>query len=200
MAYEAWYLQNTVPIPAPLPPTTPPTVQQVVDRIVQKVGSPASPGARASRSDAGIDGSYNILLDIGGEGRLTVDGMVSGNLAAINVNDKDRVSVAGPQGSTPIGQLVMVQSWASDPEYPFVDGFADMIMMMGAPLTSKNVQEIARVIREGGEINLWISDSFTQAMNDLAALVGSFVETPPEASDAFNVPFQFHRIRAGKKL
>lgn len=168
-------------------PEPPPTLDQVAQSIVRQVGAPARPNARVSRADLGINSSYPILLDIGGEGPLNVYGLVTGFQDAINLNavlsgqGTPKVSIPGPFEGATIPHLVQLQAWDTDPEYPFVDGFADRITMIGAPLTQTNVREIARVIRDGGEIDLWINYKlYPQAVQELATLLHSVVEEPGE--------------------
>lgn len=68
-----------------------PELEEIVSRIVQQVGSPARPGAQVKRSDIGVSDDYPITLDIGGEGPLEVEGLITGFEGAINVNAMDKV-------------------------------------------------------------------------------------------------------------
>jgi hypothetical protein len=177
---EIAYVEQTSPQP-------PPSLDEVVTRIRQKTGVPANPSVRVSRADLGIDEAYPILLDVGGEGRLSVGGLVTGFDDAINLNavlsgqGTPAVTVGGPLHGKPIPRLVQLQAWNTNPPYPFVDGFADRVAIIGSPLTDTNVREIARVVRDGGEIDLWVDyEPYRVAAQQLASLVNSVVEEPGE--------------------
>jgi hypothetical protein len=64
-------------------------------------------------------------------------------------------------------------SWNPPPQYPFKDGFADYITMQGAPLTDKNIDEMARCLRPGGLIELWIDSSFKSQIEKLSKKLNS---------------------------
>lgn len=165
-----------------------PDLDEIVRRIRAIVGVPARTGARVSRAELGIADTHSILLDVGGEGR--VEGyLVTGFSHAVNLNavptgtGTPRVSTQGPDAGAEIPHLVQLQAWDTNPEYPFVDGFADAIAMIGAPLTPTNVREMARVIRDGGHIDLWVSyDDYHDEVRELARLLSSDVEEPGEIS------------------
>ncbi|HEV2801414.1 MAG TPA: LamG-like jellyroll fold domain-containing protein [Pyrinomonadaceae bacterium] len=169
-------------------PTPPPTLEQIVQNIRNIVGVPAAPGAQVSRAQVHIPNDYPILIDVGGEGPLNIGGLVTGFEGAINLNDIVTVQTGGfgPQIGRPIKNIVQVQSWETDPGYPFADNFADKIVMIGAPLTKKNVDEMARVIRNGGEINLWVIDGYLTAIEDLARKLNSVIEVPGEIKEFQN--------------
>lgn len=154
-----------------------PTLQEVVDRIVNKVGRPAASGKRVTRTDINIDDDYPITLDVGGEGPLNVSGLVTGFDGAININEMEDVSV-GVKAKIPY--LVMVQKWATNPGYPFADNFADKIVMMGCPLTPKNADEMVRVVKPTGTIDVWIDDSYLSTFQDMARRLKSYVRTPKD--------------------
>lgn len=168
------------------------SVNRIVTSIRSQVGVPARRGARVSRSQVGITrDDYPILLDIGGEGPLEVGGVVTGFPAAINVNAPltqhderpPTVSVIGPLYGRPIQNLVELEPWDTNPGYPFDNDFADQIAMIGAPLTDKNVKEMARVIRHGGTIDLWIDyEKYQDEATRLARQVNSVVEDVKEIS------------------
>lgn len=172
-------------------PQKPPKLEEIVQRIRSKVGEPARKGARVSRADVGIPDDYPVHLDIGGEGRLEVSGLVTGFNDSLNVNAPlnpssprpPKVTVGGPKDGQPIPNLIELQPWSGNPEYPFADNFADRISMIGSPLMDKNVDEMARVIRKGGSINLWIDESFAGAALRLAQKLNSVVEFPAELPD-----------------
>ncbi|BDA79398.1 hypothetical protein LPTSP3_g23280 [Leptospira kobayashii] len=204
VGYFSYLIQTTTYRP-PVP--TPPqylSLQEVVNRIVQSVGKPARVGARVSRSQLQIPDDYHIFLDIGGEGELDVHGFKSGFWNAININEIDKVEAGGPSPmyGKPIQYIVQVQKWTTNPGYPFEDNFADKIAMIGSPLTRKNVEEIARVIRKNGEIHLWITEpiDYPEAVKDLAKKVNSSVEVLPEIPrfKDNNNGVQYRRIVARK--
>ena len=88
------------------------------------------------------------------------------------------------QYGIPIPNLVLLDSWSDEQDYPFADNFADYITMQNAPLTPKNVKEIARCLRPGGVVELWIDDSFLPEMLQLATLLQSKIEF--DSVDQFN--------------
>lgn len=156
-------------------PSKPPreSTQQIVDNIVDKVGRPADQNRFVGRSDINIDSSYNIHLDVGGEGYHTVGGVESGFEGAINLNTKLTDSQP-PYGKIPL--LVLLPGgidWNPPPQYPFKNGFADYITMQGAPLTDMNIAEMARCLRPGGLIELWIDPSFNSQIEKLCQKLNS---------------------------
>jgi concanavalin A-like lectin/glucanase superfamily protein len=170
-------------------PAPPPSLEELVRRIRSRVGVPARQGARVSRADLGINDDYPILLDIGGEGPLDVGGLVTGFSGAININalmtgtGTPVVTVAfGESRGAPIPLLVQLAAWDTDPHprYPFTDKFADQITMIGSPLLDVHVAEMARVIKVGGEINLWVDKSWGANVERLAQALNSQVETPED--------------------
>ena len=153
-------------------PSKPPRLspQQIIDSIVAKIGRPATCDASrfVARIDIGIDQSYNIHLDIGGEGYHTYGGVESGFEGAINLNTQENDSQP-PHGKIPL--LILLPggtSWNPPPQYPFREGFADYITMQGVPLTDMNVNEMARCLRPGGLIELWIDPNFRSQIDNLA--------------------------------
>lgn len=160
------------------PSPTPPTLQTVVNKIRAKVGVPARAGAYASRADAGIDASYPIILDAGGEGPVPWDnppnyhGDISGFETAININDKTQTTGGPPTRAIPY--LVQVAPWESNPAYPFAAQFAGYVTMQNAPLTPTGVTEMARVVGRGGKIGLWVDpDAYRDLILQLATLCNS---------------------------
>lgn len=136
-------------------PTPHPSLDQIVQNIRNKVGDPAPANPhKCTREEAGIPSNFPIMLDIGGEGPF-VGGYSAGFKDAINVNDTDLQSSPDisrqPFKQWPIPYLVKLESWARDPTYPFADNFAERMVMQSAPMTAKNVEEFARVIKPGGE-------------------------------------------------
>ncbi|KAJ3556334.1 hypothetical protein NM688_g2085 [Phlebia brevispora] len=170
---------STAVIASTLKETKPdtPSLDDVVNRIVLKVGRPAAPGLQVKRSDIGIDDDYPITLDVGGEGPLNVSGLVTGFEGAININEMEDVSVGV---TAKIPYLVMVQKWATNPGYPFAENFADKIVMMGCPLTPKNADEMVRVVKPTGTIDVWIDDSYLPTLQDMARRLKSYVRTPKD--------------------
>jgi hypothetical protein len=147
---------------------------ELVKRIREAVGYPAHPNAKVSRDNLKLSADDKIHLDIGGEGKNEHLGFISGFDTSININDLEYQS---NHYGIPIPNLVRVQRWFTDPGYPFADGFADYITMQNAPLTAKNVAEIARCLRPGGIVELWIyHESFTDNIRALAEKLESKVE------------------------
>lgn len=151
-----------------------PTLEQLVDRINAQIPPSAlNRDAKVTRKSIGIGDDYRIHLDVGGEGFHEKDGMVTGFKDAFNINDKTRDSQY-PDRTIPL--LVMVDSWANNPSFPFEDNFSDLITMQGAPLTDNNVKEIARCLRAGGEVGLWIDEeAFRDQIQRLACQLGASV-------------------------
>ncbi|QBR83607.1 hypothetical protein E3983_04090 [Legionella israelensis] len=138
---------------------------EIVAKIREIVGTPADPKVRVSRKDLNLDNDYFIHLDIGGEGYNEHMGYFSGFTTSINVNATEYQS--NDYGMR-IPNLVRLKSWFTNPSYPFSDGFADYITMQNAPLTSKNIDEIARCLRPGGVVELWISEDWKKEIERLA--------------------------------
>lgn len=152
---------------------------QIARSVGLAVGVPAAPGRRADRRAMGIDDAHYLHLDIGGEGWATAHGIESGFRSAININYLETHSQTGD----PIPNLVRVESWATSPGYPVADRSVNYITMQGAPLTSKNVSEMARTLRSDGRIDLWVDldldsegVSVKQRIRDLAARLGKTVD------------------------
>ena len=153
---------------------------EVADKVRQKVGSPAQPGKQVDRSDIGISDTYYLHLDVGGEGRRSENGLETGFLDAININDTEYCTVC-KEPNQPIPNLVRVEKWITNPAYPFKNNFADYITMQNAPLTEKNVDEMARVLRKDGKICLWIdTEKFGPQILRLASKLNT---TPIHDSD-----------------
>lgn len=153
-------------------PDPPPSLDAVVEQIVKVVGKPAMPGKKATRSNIGIDSTYRIHVDVGGEG-LVQDpgtGYYSGFRDSINLNDRDTQS-SDPKKKIPY--LVRIRDW--DQEFPFGEKFANYVTLQSAPLTDHNVLEISRILAPGGEIALWIDvDRFWDNIERLAGLVNGY--------------------------
>lgn len=143
--------------------TPTPNVQTAVANVETRVGAPAIIGAQASRADAGIDNTFVVQLDVGGEGPTSCHNVVSGFAQSMNLNDVTNNTTCGGSNPPPIPNLIYLQPWPTNPRYPFVNGFADYITMQGAPLTPTNVAEITRVLRVGGSVALWIDLSYNQS-------------------------------------
>jgi endo-beta-N-acetylglucosaminidase D len=165
-----------------------PELDKLVAAIRDKAGVPAAPGVRVSRADIGSPATQRIQLDVGGEGLVDVGGLVVGFSGAINVNGvakstdtrPPKVTAPGRLKGQAIPHLVELPAWDTNPGLPFSDGFADAISMIDMDLTNRNVEEIARVIRDGGTIDLWLQEKYLPAIKDLASRVGSAVEEPGE--------------------
>lgn len=152
------------------PPIT--SLETLAERIADVAGYPISPAIKVTRGQIGLRAWNYVKLDIGGYGAYReAGGVVSGLSDALNLNDK----ILNPNSSPPnqpIPALVLMPDWSGNPEYPFEDGFADYIIMQSAPLTPTNVKEIARVLRVGGMVGLWIDeDRFAPAIASLAQLL-----------------------------
>jgi hypothetical protein len=111
-----WAALNIAVVMATVPVISPmsgPSLQVVVDRIVGKVGKPANQGQQVSRQDIGIDENYPIHIDVGGEGPLMHDGLVTGFEDAVNLNAVNHVTVVANAQSRSwfkLGSGVAIQS------------------------------------------------------------------------------------------
>lgn len=176
----------------------PPSV--LAQEVRLKVGQPARPGAKVTRDELDLADDYMVHLDLGGEGVSKIlkphggGTWLTGFPNAINVNaalyNGTRVSRTSPNLER-IPALIELQNWATNPTLPLGDHFADYITMQNAPLTATNIAEIARVIRPGGTVELWVDhDLYHEAVQQLAWRLGSRVEYPPElARYQANGPF-----------
>ncbi len=162
-------------------------------RLLKKVGIPATRNPRgfATRSDLGVSEQQRILLDLGGEGRHSVGGIISGFTNALNFNDRDRES---QPPYNPIPNLIWLDKFETNPPYPVADGLGDYVVMQGAPLTENNVDEIARITKIGGKIGLWINlDTATQQrLSRLAQRIGSQITSSQPANPACVDEFNGH--------
>ncbi|EGN98695.1 hypothetical protein SERLA73DRAFT_181294 [Serpula lacrymans var. lacrymans S7.3] len=158
-----------------------PSLQNVVNTISELVGKPARSGVQVSRKDIGINEEYPIVIDVGGEGPLDHHGLAAGFESAINVNTKDYVEVGG-RAYIPISNLILVRSQGSGPDsyptLPFADNFADIVTMVGRPLDLPTTNEIVRIIKSTGTINIWTDESFLPLLEDMAKKLKSYVCTP----------------------
>lgn len=175
-------------IPQPDPPKP---MSGYVEAIRNAVGVPAAPGKQVSRSDIGLNPRYGILLDIHGEGGVDLGGFVTGFKEAINVNaprtERDArpptVTVPGSLQGSPISNLVELRPWSTSPGFPFADNFADRLTVIQSEVTDKDVREIARVIRNGGIINLWVDQAaYGEQIKDLAARLNSTAKREEEVT------------------
>jgi len=140
-----------------------------------------------------------VHIDVGGEGPKTEYGMTTGFSNAINVNDTLTTTTMPPYH--PIPNLVRVDHWSDDTAYPFRDHCVDYITMQGAPLTPKNVTEMARCLSSDGKIDLWIQideatttgQTHRRRIEELAALIGGDIEWNPY--DEFQGHAGFPKVR-----
>jgi len=129
-----------------------------------------SPGSvRASREALGLREGDLVMIDIGGKGQKTdVDGLVSGNLNAININAQPNISLgrvrlqteADEPARCPAGKgipnLVNIDRWpppeaaSAEGFVPLAKGFSDLTTMEGTPVFSYHVAELDRVTSEKG--------------------------------------------------
>lgn len=132
-------------------------------------------GQPISRSGA-LEEAY-LHFDLGGEGPHVQrsDGMRSGFTSAINVNGKNKQGYTLQDFDAPC--LVEVD-WGK--KLPIADHTADEVSMQGAPFYKTNMEEIARVIRPGGYITLWVDEMPGQGSTfaELAKRVGGEVVYP----------------------
>jgi len=145
------------------------------------VGIPATrdKGQFPSRRDLGIPNSTHIHFDIGGEGYHLKDNQLSGFSDAINLNET-RFDSQFPDQQ--IQNLVLLEKWETSPPFPVGDGFVNRISMMGTPLAEYEVDEIARILRPGGVVGLWINaDEYKNQITRLGHLLNS---TPIYMTDA----------------
>ncbi|MDZ8224746.1 hypothetical protein [Nostoc sp. ChiVER01] len=152
-------------------------------KLVEKINDLIAKGKgkkKVSRRDLNI-GKQKIHLDLGGEGYHEIDGVVSGFRTAINLNDQKNDS---QYPKIEIPHLVLVNYYSEF--YPFADGFADYITMQGAPLTEHNANEIARMLRKGGKVGLWIDNDYYQnRIKDLASKLKSKPKEVNKYEDEF---------------
>ncbi|SCZ58001.1 hypothetical protein SAMN04488118_103192 [Epibacterium ulvae] len=159
---------------------TPVDLENLTQKVVDRVGVPATTDASqfVSREDLGLSEGARLHIDIGGEGFHEAGGVTSGFTTALNLNaqayDSQNPDIAIPN-------LVQVSSWSEDPPYPFRDETVDHFTMQGAPLTDHNVNEIARTLREGGTVELWIDHGDFDA--NLEALAKELGSTPRWSDD-----------------
>ncbi|MEO6431713.1 MAG: hypothetical protein ABIO50_08165 [Nitrosospira sp.] len=118
-------------------------------------------GRKVSREDLGLPiADKSVTIDIGGEGRyIDEDGREWGNDQAINLNCSLNRTTYGDT-KKPIPNLVFgfVQTM------PFVDKFADTILINNAPIV---VSEIERVIRPGGQIKIIYTSESTSKVETI---------------------------------
>lgn len=147
------------------------TELEIVPRICELVA--ADPMAKVSRADLNLPDNYRVHVDVGGEGLNEHMGYISGFPDSINLNTLQHQS---NHYGIPVPNLVRLKSWSGKVTYPFADGSIDYITMQNAPLTDNNVSEIARCLRPGGVVDLWVDEFFVDNMNRLAQLLHSKVE------------------------
>ncbi|MEO1748838.1 MAG: hypothetical protein AAFR27_09530, partial [Pseudomonadota bacterium] len=179
------------------------TLQSVVDEIVRKVGWPATQDKKkfVGRLDLAVGKNYPIHLDLGGEGYHEAHGLISGFEDAINLNTQTTDSQDSSRHIPYLVYLPGGASWTPPPSYPFKDEFATYITMQGAPLTDKNVSEIARLIQPGRAVDLWIDqEDHSKQINDLARLMDAEINRD-QRNDSFNgqAGFEVLRLTQGSK-
>lgn len=150
-------------------------LSKLANRINSHVGSPATRDPRhfVSRDDMKLKSNEILHLDVGGEGAQKAYGLTSGFKDAININAK---RYSSQYQDKEIPNLVLLQSWDSNPPLPFSDGSADRITLQGAPLTDHNVNEIARVLAPNGRVDLWVDNYFSNNIQKLAGMIGARIE------------------------
>lgn len=111
-------------------------------------------------------------VDIGGEGRYP---------GAINVNPIGSTSTTGAPGR-PIPNLVMGRAEA----LPLASGVADLVTVENAPLRAGAADEIARVLKPGGQVRLLHPSAYAVASHGAVAaalgaeLVAGTAQVTPE--------------------
>lgn len=164
-----------------------------LDDLVAKINKLIANGKKKiSRSDLNL-GEQKIHLDLGGEGYHEKTGIVSGFRTAINLNAQQYDS---QYPNIEIPHLVLVNY--SKP-YPFANDFADYITMQGAPLNTHNANEIARMLRKGGKVGLWIDQNYFQKeIKDLASKLGSKPKEVNKYEDEFGGRAGYTKILMNK--
>lgn len=170
------------------------TPAEVFNAIVNKVGDPAThdPSKFVTRQDMGIDYTYNLHVDVGGEGYHEIgEGsarIVSGFASALNLNAKEYDS---QRSDVHIPLLIHLTDWDTDPPYPFADRTVNYFTMQGAPLTMHNVNEMERCLDVGGKIGIWFDHGDFE--NELAELARLLNTTPRWSDDAVDPCYdEFH--------
>lgn len=134
-------------------------------------------GLKKDISRAGPLEEAYLHFDIGGEGPhvQVSDGMRSGFDSAINLNGRNKMGYTLQTFDAPC--LVEVD-WKKP--LPVAAHTADEISMQGAPFYKQNMDEIARMIRPGGYITLWVDEMPSQGATfaALAKAVGGTVVYP----------------------
>lgn len=159
--------------------------------VIKAFSTGADGTIKVSRNQLHINSSQFIHLDLGGEGFHEDYGFVSGFETAINVNSQTHQS---QKQTVAIPRLVYIKNYNNP--YPFADQFADYITLQGAPLTQHNVNEIARMLKPGGKVGLWIDKlMFQTQINDLARQLGDPYPTEvPIWMDEFEGKAGFRKI------
>lgn len=155
------------------------------ERVLREPGS-----VQASRADLGINKDHLVMVDVGGEGQKTsLDGLKSGSAHAININTQNKISsvpigisfepysfvVPLEEGKVP--NLVRpAHEWPSSPLQvpgrflPLEDRFSNLTLLEGAPLTTLNVREMARITHPNGWMVLNVDQQFEPQVRRLAEL------------------------------
>ncbi|MCI1780025.1 MAG: hypothetical protein LKI53_08755 [Bacteroidales bacterium] len=154
-------------------------LEYLVKDIRKIVGENADGTIKVTREKLGISDDLSIQVDVGGEG-YKKESITSGFKAALNMNNVYKTTTTPPY--LPIENLIKIKDWNVD--YPFADNFADYVTIQGCPLTDHNVNEIARIIKNNGEVGLWLTDGYERQTKALAKKLNSTVETNP--FDEFN--------------
>ncbi len=153
------------------------TLEQIAAKIAKLVGRPARPGMRATRQEVGIPPLQKVQVDIGGLGHYFYvepppeNPMECGFIDSLNLNDVTNNADSNPPNQA-VPNLILVSDWiVTKPRYPLGDGFADYVTMQSAPLYEEYVTEIARIVRLGGSVGLWIAqEQFQDQINELARI------------------------------
>lgn len=187
--------------------TSPFDITSVAIEIAERVGYPAHHDHQVSRAELGLDDSNYVHLDLGGSYvQHHADHTCSGFTTSLNVNTthlpEDRTS------DYPIPNLVYLKHWPSiqkhqskiDHPLPLSGEFADYITLQKLPLTEALICEIARCLRPGGEVGLWLDQNQDQSLEyvrKLSELLGGEIEW--NAADEFEDESRFKKIKLQKK-
>lgn len=169
---------------------------------------------RATRDELGLRPHDFVMVDLGGEGQKTAqDGLKSGNLHAINVNQEATISPGqmwlqtdpdDPKAGRSVSQgaipnLIQINAWpdrnaaSAEGLIPLAKGFSNLTVMEGAPFYQYHAAELDRVTSPGGWIALSVDSSFKPDIDRLAAgrnggEVWHLAKGSPQDNDRYIVP------------
>jgi len=149
-------------------------------KIMQIAGTPLSQNPlQFTRAQAGIPPFAKVKVDIGGCGRyLYADGsdvIACGFSDAININCVSTTGSDTKPPNQPIPNLLLIGQvgpMSCNPlaTYPFANDTVDYVTIQNAPLSNTAVSEIARILKPGGEVGLWLDTTEPSVVAQITAL------------------------------